>query len=732
MPLAFGGNELDIVFVIDESGSMWGSKQHPKANDKYRHRASIVENVITRLAEQAKGTSQVYHVSVIEFGGDKPTSARVLISNLQLKYNPAKPDEIISQTRLRVSAALYRRTQNMGNTNTPLAMKLALAEFRKLEAANGGVARERKLLIITDGRPYIYNENLKNLRNDIQNYADDLKSAKVELWLVGLNDASNYWNTGDGEFWENVAGIDKARLAETSFPSIAAVVQDIVDHWLHQNSISLANEEYHSRPYLKRITFNVHSHKPGAKSQLIDPNGQPIPPENGTGQQGTYIRYIVDNPIVGTYTIKKLSNSAYKVFVEENAPTLIYIGPQGMINQNVKNRIVFQVMQGENGLQEIPQWPVTAKVSITPPSGIIQTLPATFKGDGKYSATWIPTEVGKHQLKFEATVEVQTDKGPKQYELVDGNSAIGEVEVQAYTPPPGVASSSTTLVPKNALWLHLETPNLEDGLSLLPWEDRALVKFSLYKGEELVTTLGDVVNNPDSWLKLELMDKSGIALSKQPIPLKVEDSYFVAEIPIKRGWSLSSNKLHLRVTAEPHRLREDNLELNGIWLPESLEDKRIYGNPMTVADIDVVTSVWVMVVVAIIIIILVLALIALGLVYIIPRLNIRSEDRGRIVNLLIYDGIEDPSAVRAKKINITGQIHSKLDGQVRVTTAGKSLAAEYFRVSRSPNPNSPQVKIEYRWQGEDKKKVHRVLLSGRTPKRVEGISSGNYMIALGY
>jgi len=734
MPFVFGSDGLDIVFVIDESGSMWGSSKHPQPNDKHRHRAGIVENVIIRFAEHAKGTPLVYRVSVVEFGGDKGSaSARVLISNLQLKYNPIKPDEIILKTRMRVAASLYKRTGNMGNTNTPLAMKTALAEFRKLEAANGGVARERKLLIITDGRPFIFNSNLINLRTDIKNYAKDFKKAKVELWLVGLNDASNYWNSGDGQFWEEVAGIDKARLAETSFPHIPAVVQDIADQWLGLNSVSLSNDEYHSRPYLKRITFNVHSRKPGAKSELIDPNALQIQPTNSTSK-GTHTRYIVENPVVGTYKINKLSSSGYKVFVEENAPSLTYIAPHGVINQNVNNRIVFKVMQGYDGLQELPQWPVNAQVIVTPPSGMVQTLPATFDGDGKYSAAWMPTEVGKHQFTFQAKVEVTTDKGLKLYDLVDSSSVGGHIEVQAYTPPPDGSLLTKSLLPDNVVSLHLETPNHEDGLSLSSWEDTATVKFSLYQGEEQVMTLEDVVTNPETWLQLELMDKSGMPLSEQAIPLKVVDNYFVAEIPIKQEnwWSLSVDKLHLRVTTESNQLTE-NRQLYGIWLPESLEDKRIYGNPRTVADIDIIMSFWLMILVGFIILLLVLVLIVLLLQRLAPRLNIRGEDRGRIVNLLIYDGIEDPSAIYpTKKLNITGQVHSKLDQQIRVNAEGKTLVAEYFRVSRSPNPNSPQVNIQYRWQGEKKDTVHKTVLSGKIPKRVEGLPYGNYMIALGY
>jgi predicted Zn-dependent protease len=116
-----------------------------------------------------------------------------------------------------------------------------------------------------------------------------------------------------------------------------------------------------------------------------------------------------------------------------------------------------------------------------------------------------------------------------------------------------------------------------------------------------------------------------------------------------------------------------------------------------------------------------------------PCLSVRGEDVGRTVNLLIYDGLDDPSGYSAKKFPITGQCSSKLDGQIRVwTDEGKSFVAEYFRLSREPNSEAPMVTIRYRWLGEEKHKERLLMLSARTPKNLEGLPSGNYMIALGY
>ncbi|HEC84078.1 MAG: hypothetical protein DRR08_16160 [Candidatus Parabeggiatoa sp. nov. 2] len=736
IPYAVGNDGLDVVFLIDQSASMSGSQSHPTPNDKHGHRISIVKNVVHRLAEQVENTSQVHRISVVEFG----SKIQVPISNLELSYDPSAPPGTTARNAVReIQSSL--KSKEMNNTNTPKGIKATLAEFRKLSAANtSGGKRQRQLLFITDGRPRVRGPafsgpliHINRLWRDIKNQAPDLKDKGITLWIVGLNDASNYWNGGDGVFWENMAGYDKARLANTSFPNIATLVQDIVGKWLNVNTVALETDEYHSRPYLKQIVFSAHFNKPGAPLKIIDPNGLAIPVSAGTSQREMYARYVVDNPTLGTYLIKKTRGFIYKVFVEEKLPTLQFLRPLGTTNQNVETNIVFKVIQGGRTLDVLPQWPIDAKVTITAPSGKVQTLPATFEGNGKYAAAWKPLEVGEHQFDFQGYITVNTNKGAKQYKLVNDSVAhhAGRVEVIAYTPSPN-APSTNTQMPNTALWLRLETPKPQEGLTISPMAEKATIKMSLYEGNNRVTALKDLVTKPETWLRLEKMDKSGIPLLE--VPLKVENGYFVAQLPIQlnigngEGWWYPG-QLHLHLVAQPNQLPEDR-KLNGIWLPKAVEDKRLNANPMTVAFIEINLSSWLLFLIGVVPVLVLGVPILFTLLILVPKLNIRKEDKGRTVNLLIYDGMDDPGAVAAKKVPITGKTSLKYDGQIRVMTEGKAMVAEYFRVKRESNPTSPQVIVEYRWQGEQK--THILMLSGRFCKNLEGLPSGNYLIALSY
>jgi hypothetical protein len=738
IPYAFGDDGLDVVFLIDQSGSMsgslLGSKAHPHPNDGTGQRISAVQNAIIRFAEEVEGTPLAHRFSVIEFGSYNRLN--VPLSDKTQSYNPAQPG---AAKRDSERWAQILRPKHLGYTDTPGAMRAAITEFQHWQTAGLSGTRERKLLLITDGKPCASGPRgrckpLWKMRTEIKRHARTLKQMGVDIWVIGLNDSDNYWDQGDGVFWQRVAGRDKnghhkARLTYTAFPGITNRTQYIIDDWLNLTSLPLRTEEYHIRPYLKRVVFNINANKPGATLQIEYPNGLlKSVAVSRTSRRGNYtVRHVLENPAPGPYKLKKAPNSVYSIHVEEELASLTFLSPI-IAKKNDQTRVVFQVMQMGGPLQELPGWPINktveAKVLITAPSGKQQNLPAKFEGNGKFVAVWTPTEENQHQIGFEAKLKVQVDnKGTiKKYDLIDNIAArhAGKITVDPPTPP---------------LWLRLENPQPQTGLKIYPWTDKAPIKISLYEGNKRVTTLENLVKNPETWLRLEKMDKSGKKSGKPLLekPLKVENGYFVDQLPIQlnnkingEGWWYPS-KLHLQVVAEPNRLPEGR-ELNGIWLPREVEDKRLNANPMTVADIDILYH-WLLHV--LIVVLLLLILVWLVVFYLWPILKIRSEDKGHTVNLLIYDGMDDPGAVAAKKLPITGKTGLKYDGQIRLPTEeGKTMTAEYFRIKRDPNPNAPQVTVRYRWQGEQK--THIMMLSGRFCKNLEGLPSGNYMIALGY
>jgi hypothetical protein len=744
---------LEVVFLIDQSGSMYGldSKTHALANDPKGVRISMVQNVIRRMAEKVQGTAMIHHVSVIEFGGDAKRNQQdisVVVSNCELQYDPHHPGQTIP--RVDSCREIERlKPKHLNDTHTHLAMKTALAEFQKFAATNTtGTPAQAKLLLITDGRPDKKGMNLAELRNEIKKYANDMKQLGIgiDVWVIGLNDATNYWDTGDREFWEHLTedasgrdskGLSKASLAEQA-SKMEKRVEYIVDQWLNANTNTVVGKEHHIRPYLKRITFNVKFNTTGSSVDITYPDGQVKSVMPGTSL-GEPVPLIVPNPLPGTYRIKSPPSSA--MTVEEELPTAQLLAPLGRVNQNVASRIVLQVIQEGQPLVVSSNWPITANITTTPPSGKPEKLLATVERDGQFAVAWTPAEAGDYQIDFQGQFEVLVDdKGTKQpYELVDKNQVRGKITVLPYTPGPG----PTPVVPPNSLWVHLENPNPQKGLSISQWGgETAAIQLSLYEGEKPVTDLKTLVSDPEKWLTLQVMDKSGVPFSPDTIAMKPTDNgKLVAEVPLtlagidnEKDGRKNLDTLHFKIVADPKQLPAGRT-LEGIFLPPEAEVHRIAGNPMTVADIEI-WRVWggLFSVLRVLLLLLLIGIVLLGVSYLVfPWVSIHSEDKGRPVYLLIYDGVNDPNMMTPDvRESITGQLAISLDRQVSLSVGGTQVTAEYFHIQRRPNAGTPFVKVRYRWPGEKKENTHEIYLTGNSPKPLEGLAEGNYMVVLGY
>jgi tetratricopeptide (TPR) repeat protein len=113
-----------------------------------------------------------------------------------------------------------------------------------------------------------------------------------------------------------------------------------------------------------------------------------------------------------------------------------------------------------------------------------------------------------------------------------------------------------------------------------------------------------------------------------------------------------------------------------------------------------------------------------------PWLKIRAEDKGRDINLVIFDAVTDPNMVNARQIPIAGHVNIDLDGQIRVMDEEKPKVAKQFRITRLPISRTPAVKVQYSWQGSNKK--YTLILTGKMSKPLEGISGNSHIVTLRY
>ncbi|MCP4695610.1 MAG: VWA domain-containing protein [Gammaproteobacteria bacterium] len=712
-------NSFDVVIVIDQSGSMSGSNTHPTANDKHGFRISITKNILNRLAEHAEGTSFVHRVSIIEFG----TRVEVFLSNLELAYDPNAPGAALQKIQTNIYALKPRK---MGYTDTADVLQEVLAELNNMNAGRASAAnRQQYVLIITDGRPYRHHPytSTAKLQKEIKRHVSALK--KGALWVVGLNDADNYWNTGDGFFWKGLTEKDQARLADPAYPNIASVTRYILDRWLKVAGNEVHGDMFFCPPYLRRLTFDVHFNKPGARGiiRIIDPNGLTVPLASGGSGHSMYERYEIDDPEAGNYQIKKDTRFSYKVYAEKYAPSAIFLAPKSTIKQNIDTSVIFQLRRMNAPINLIPGLPLEANIRIVTPSGASAEPTANSAGNGKFSVSWKPVETGKHQLSFSGVVRFADNS---QYDLFSDNAQlpVETVEVLAH-------------IPKPPFWLHLDTPEPDGGVSIHPWSENASIKVALQETpDERIMDLAAHLHDPDQWISVKLMDKSGVPILPNPIPLKKdEEGYFIGEVPLaplklnwKRGQGLFyPGQLNLQFEVEQDGLLDDRT-LDGVWLPDEMAERRVNGQRMSVGGIEVGLSWWIKLSLLAGLLALISVVVAAFATWVWPLISIRIEDKGRPVDLLVFHSVNDPDASNPVKRSIAGQLSSKLDG-LKVQAEDGEHVAKQFRVERILGMEIPSVRIEYCWQHGA---PHHIQLMGNKPRPLADVSDGNYVVQLKY
>lgn len=709
-PAGFSG--LDVTILLDQSGSMW---QNPR-NDRYAHRIGQSKNLIYRLAEHVEGTSLVHRLSVIDFGD----TATVALSNLIIRYDPADPGGALRDAKAVVERVVTDKP--LRNTNTPDAMSLALSEYAKMDAAQSLSGRRRVLLIITDGRPDLPGHSLPDLQTAIRTQAQALKGQKIETWVVGLNDASNYWNDGDGAFWESVTEQPgRARLAETS-SKIFTIMQDIVDDWLGSKSSPLNGDEFNCSPYLRRIVFSINMGQPRSAVGVTDPYGQDISASSGgpSISPGNFARFVVDDPKIGVYKIKRDPTRSYNWRVEVTAADIKRLSPARATGLEAPARILFQARNSKGApLDMLPEYPINGVIVISPPSGNAIEIKADYLGDGKFSARWPPPAFGTYRVRIKGLVKL---KNGQEVDVFESN-----------------ASSYDEILEVNnlhAYFIKFEDPDPASGFRVIRPSGEAQLRFVVVdaKGNK-VTNLAGLVKDPNSWLQMDRVDQSGAPLPGASLPLSLAaDGTFTSTVPTRLDWIRGEgwwtpNRVNVRLTEKPGRITAGNY-LDSIQLSQDAEAQRIGGDPLAVA-LNVRFSWLVLGPVLAILLVLLLGALYVGIKLGLPRAVVWTADRrkGRTVTVKIYDADTDPDGYYGKKFPITGGHRFNFDRVFSATTDERVYTAVKLRIMRKPIADRVEAEVLYSWDN-DPKKSYKVRLRKDRIERLQGLPSSNYAISL--
>lgn len=711
---AAGFSGLDVTILLDQSGSMW---QTPR-NDRYAHRIGQSKNLIYRLAEHVEGTPLVHRVSVIDFGD----TASVSLSNHLMRYDPADPGGALRDAKAVVERVVIERP--LYNTNTADAMRVALLEYAKMDAAQPLANRRRVLLVITDGRPDLPGHDPVDLKAAVQTQAQSLRARNVEVWVVGLNDGSNYWNEGYGGFWDSVTETPgRARLAETASSKISTIMQDIADDWLGSKSAGIKGDEYHCPPYLRRIVFSVNMGQPYSAAGVTDPDGQDIPASSGgpSTHPGNFTRFVVDDPKIGVYKIKRDPARSYSWRVEETAADIKRLAPARATGLEAPSRILFQARANHgNPLEMLDEYPINGVVEITPPAGTPVELKADYLGDGKFGVSrWQPPALGTYRVRIKGLVK-----------LKDGS------EVDVFQSNASSYNEALDVNNLRAYFLRLENPEPASGFRVMKTGGESELTFAVVDARgNKVTNLAGLVKDPASWLNLELVDNSGASLGGPPPPLSLSaDGTFSTRLPLQLDWLRgegwwSPGRLNIRLSEQSGRIASGSY-LDSIELSPEEEAQRIGGDPLALA-LQVRFSRIILGVALFVFLVIVGAALFLVLRRGLPKGMIWVADRykRRTVGLKIYDADQDPDGFSGKTFSITGGAQFNYDREYIIPVDGRDYIAVRLRVKRAPLVDRVEAGVLYSWDNDPKKSYTVNLRKGRI-ERLKGLPRSDFAITL--
>lgn len=376
---------LDVIFIIDQSGSMSGDAGSPP-NDPIGNRFEAPRYAMDWLANNRLGrcVNAVHRISVISFG----TTVEV---NLPLTViNPSTQEEWES-----IKGGLESRIEEMrlGATDPLLAIEQA-KEIIENSNPQGSIERKRVMILLTDGQPCVnrlgcvfgsdrmdheaYMKDLSDYLNEnflfsealldretaikdaVERYGtyddipeelknkilietpithNDLESS-VYFWMVAMNANSNYLRS-DGEVWKQLTTSRAGTIKELKnnaievpkiFNEVLSSLQGITPELLGCGNLAID-------PYLAGAVLDVFKVADGLEVEIAH-NGKSLVTGEGDleyfgveqyGQYGAIEHYRFAQPPAGLWTITASNCEGVEAQFIEFKPKVQYLQPESSI-----------------------------------------------------------------------------------------------------------------------------------------------------------------------------------------------------------------------------------------------------------------------------------------------------------------------------------------------------------------------------------------------------------------
>ncbi len=360
---------VDMVFVIDQSGSMTAEGASSVANDRYHKRISFLRSFEQHLVNSA-ATGMTNRVAVVEFGGrdavDPQFQPQVTLSAHTIAPQDGSGQAIESIRRDIRRAFAGVRPVFRGDTDHPRALALAGEELRGMQKATLAMLagstrgpRDSLVVLVTDGASYA--KSIDQVELETQTAAAVAAFPNATQFVVfGLNDQSNYWQLNGERLWSQLAspdadGASRAYLVRTDqemIPKLLSVLSELVP----PNTLSTDSLHFFQDipPYLRALRIVVDFNEPGLsldEVNILDPSGQRLL-LGDSDVWNTGLSLTIRHPDPGVWTLRD-SQSKYSAMVYFEFEEAALLTPPGQMAQQASSLIRYRLSgRGRNGLFE--------------------------------------------------------------------------------------------------------------------------------------------------------------------------------------------------------------------------------------------------------------------------------------------------------------------------------------------------------------------------------------------
>ncbi|UCH94410.1 MAG: VWA domain-containing protein [Candidatus Aminicenantes bacterium] len=427
---------IDLVLLIDESGSMGGYGEHPQPNDPNNKRNELLHIILPEIVESAyKGN--VFRISVIEFGSRHGSAARwrpeVTLS--MYKIEKSKTGESQSDYLQRISTELgfLRTDRTRGYSDHGKALDLAVEEINRLTNQTvpkptghvGVTDRLKVVFLITDGMPYVQDTRgmsvaPEGLKKEIKEMVQKFPHQKAVLFVFGLNDADRYWDDkGYGDFWDlnarttmdNKQKKGYAQFIDNHVEMIKQILP-VLSRYTNPPGVNIIHgDTFDCPPYLKSLEFIVEFPRSFMKvSQVLEitqPDGNLLDTTNAREDK---VKASIDVPYPqgGVWRFNRKDKDV-GLMVKVNYQTVKFLSPLSPVPLRSTHKIKFKAFgRGQNNafVQE-PGFPLTANVFIETPQDTRDQLNATMDSNdpGVFisNSGYTFNQAGQYKVEFEAS-----------------------------------------------------------------------------------------------------------------------------------------------------------------------------------------------------------------------------------------------------------------------------------------------------------------------------------------